>query len=70
MNKFGEKLRTLRKRSGLSQIELAERLNVQQSYIGKLERGERIPNVAMIRNIVELFHVSFDRLMDDNIELD
>lgn len=70
MNRFGKKLHTLRKQRGISQTELAASLSVQQSYVGKLERGERIPNVAMLRKIAELFGVSFDQLMNDEVELD
>ena len=70
MNRFGEKLRTLRKRRGLSQTEMAEILGVQQSYVGKLERGERAPNVTMIRKVAELFNVSFDQLMNDAVGLE
>ena len=70
MNRFGEKLRVLRKQHNLSQTELAESLSVQQSYVGKLERGERMPNVTMLRKVAELFNVSFDKLMDDAVELD
>ncbi len=70
MKKFGEKLRRLRQRQGLSQTELGQQLGVQQSYVGKLERGEKTPNVAMLGKIAALFQVSFDRLLDDEVEVD
>jgi transcriptional regulator with XRE-family HTH domain len=38
-------LKTLRKGAGLTQVDLAERLHVDQSYISKLERGERYLDV-------------------------
>ena len=69
MKKFGEKLRILRQKQGLSQADLGKQLDVQQSYVGKMERGEKIPNVAMLGKIAELFNVSFDQLMDDSIEV-
>lgn len=69
MKRFGEKLRFLRRRQGLSQTELGEQLSVQQSYIGKMERGEKIPSAAMLTKIVGLFHVTFDQLMDDSIDV-
>jgi transcriptional regulator with XRE-family HTH domain len=69
MKNFGEKLRILRQRQELSQTELGQQLGVQQSYIGKMERGEKTPNVAMLGKIAELFNVSFDQLMDDDVEL-
>jgi transcriptional regulator with XRE-family HTH domain len=70
MQRFGEKLRSLRRRQGLSQIQLGDKLDVQQSYVGKMERGERTPNVAMLLKIAELFNVSFDQLMNDDLEID
>lgn len=70
MKKFGEKLRRLRQRHGLSQTELGQQLGVQQSYVGKLERGEKTPNVAMLGKIALLFQISFDQLLDDEVEVD
>jgi transcriptional regulator with XRE-family HTH domain len=35
-----------------------------------MERGERTPNVAMLLKIAELFNVSFDQLMNDDLEID
>ncbi|HDR6819594.1 helix-turn-helix domain-containing protein [Bacillus thuringiensis] len=42
----GENIRILRKKRGLTQEELAERINLQQAYIGGIERGER--NISML----------------------
>ncbi|MFN8488878.1 MAG: helix-turn-helix transcriptional regulator [Caldilineaceae bacterium] len=69
MKRFGEKLRLLRQRQGLSQTELGKQLGVQQSYVGKMERGEKLPTAMMLTKIAELFHVSFDQLMDDSIKV-
>lgn len=38
-------LRQLRLASGLTQVELADRLKVDQSYVSKIERGERYMDV-------------------------
>ncbi|MDX8288866.1 helix-turn-helix transcriptional regulator [Metabacillus indicus] len=40
--KVGEKIKKLRKERGLSQTELAERLEISDSYLSKIERGQRI----------------------------
>ena len=38
-------MRELRKRAGLTQVQLAERLSLDQSYVSKIERGERYVDV-------------------------
>lgn len=38
-------LKALRKTAGLTQVELAQRLSVDQSYLSKIERGERYMDV-------------------------
>ncbi len=70
MNRFGKKLHTLRKRDGLSQKQVSEILGVSESYVWKIEHGQKIPNAAMIIKIARLFEVSTDLLMLDEFELD
>lgn len=43
---IGAKLRDIRKRIPLTQIELAERLDKPQSYVSKIEMGERALQVS------------------------
>lgn len=51
LEKFGDRIRELRKSRGLSQEELAELAGLHRNYIGGIERGER--NIALL-NIVRL----------------
>lgn len=69
MKRFGEKLRTLRQRNGLTMRKLSEMLGVRDSYISQLESGDKIPNVAMLIKIADVFHVSLDQLARDELEL-
>jgi transcriptional regulator with XRE-family HTH domain len=69
MQRFGEKLRTLRMRRGLSYRQLARMLDSSHSHLLRLETGEHKPSVDLILRIARLFEVSFDQLMDDNIDL-
>ena len=52
-------LRKARKRSGLSQEELAERLGESQSFVSKCERGERRLDVVELRSFCNVIGVSF-----------
>lgn len=70
MKRFGEKLRTLRQRNGLTMRRLSEMLGVRDSYISQLESGDKIPNVAMLIKIADVFHVALDQLARDELELD
>ncbi len=70
MQRFGEKLRILRMRRGLSYRQLASMLESSHSHILRIETGEHKPSVDLILKIAHVFDVSFDQLMDDDIELD
>jgi len=49
-NVFGEHMRELREKRGLTQVQLAERCGFPQARISELERGLRSPNlVTMLR---------------------
>ena len=60
---FSEKLYDLRKQSGLSQKELAEKLGVAQASINYWEKGQRTPSIDMVALIADYFKVSFNYLM-------
>ena len=65
---LAEKILFLRKREGLSQEELAEQLELSRQAIYKWECGESVPSIDKIKSLAALFHVSFDYLMNDNVE--
>ncbi len=52
------KLREAREAAGLTQQEAAEKLSKPQSYISKIERGERRIDVVEIKTIADLYKVS------------
>ena len=60
---FGDNLRALRKKKGLSQDDMAERLGILTRTYGSLERSEREPNFDMTKKIAEMFDVSIDSLI-------
>lgn len=60
---FGEKLQELRKKAGLSQDALAEKLEVSRQAVSKWERDETMPETEKVIRIAQLFHVSLDSLL-------
>jgi len=70
MKRFGEKLRTLRNRQRLSLRKLGEMLEVSHTFIAQLERGDKTPNVAMVLRISQIFDVTTDMLIKDELELE
>ena len=55
----------LRKAVPLTQAELAEKLNYSDKAVSKWERGESIPDVAVLKQIANLFGVSVDYLLEE-----
>ena len=63
-----DNLRTLRKNKGLSQEELAIKLNVVRQTISKWESGLSVPDAEMLINISELFEIPVSEILGENIE--
>ena len=53
----------LRQASGMTQAELAAKLNYSDKAVSKWERGESLPDVAVLSKIADLFQVSLDWLV-------
>ncbi len=70
MDRFGEKLSVLRKRRGLTLRQLGEMLEVHHTYVSQIEKGKTTPNARMIIKIADIFGVTADLLMRDELELD
>lgn len=63
-----ENIKTLRKQKGLSQEELAIKLNVVRQTISKWEQGLSVPDSEMLVSISEVFETSVSTLLGENIE--
>ena len=63
MNEFKDMLVFLRKREGLSQLELGERLGLTKSTISMYENGRRKPSYEALESIADYFNVSMNFLM-------
>ena len=60
--KFSEKLMNLRKQKGMSQEELADKLNVTRQTISKWELDQTVPDMNKLIEISKLFEISLDEL--------
>ena len=69
---FNEKLKMLRKENGLTQEELAEKLNVSRQAITKWESGDGTPDIENLKQISILFGISIDELVkeDRNVQIE
>ena len=61
---FGNKLRELRKESGLTQQQLAKQIGVTKSVISYYELNERAPSPDVLKKFSSVFHVTCDYLLD------
>lgn len=67
---FAEKIIMLRKQNGWSQEDLAARMNVSRQSVSKWEGAQSVPDLEKILRLSELFEVSTDYLLKDEMELD
>ena len=65
----GENIIFLRKRNGMTQEALSERINVSRQTVAKWERGESEPDCSSLMRLSTLFNVSIDALVG-NVEED
>lgn len=56
------KIKELRHEKGLTQSELATLLGVNQTAVGKYERGELEPNIHTLKKLADIFECSIDYL--------
>lgn len=66
---IAKNIQQLRKNTGLTQIGLAERLNYSDKAVSKWERGESLPDIAVLKELADLFGVSVDYLLSDSHDL-
>jgi len=66
--KLGEKLQQLRKKSGLSQEQLAAQITVSRQAVSKWELDETMPDTDNVVQLSRLFGVSCDYLLRDEVD--
>lgn len=68
--KLQDKIYLLRKHNNMSQMELAEALNVSRQTISKWELGISIPTIDNLISLSKVFNVSVDFLTDEEVDID
>lgn len=73
MVNFGNTLKELRQKAGMTQKDLASKIGVTKSVISYYELSERSPSPEMLMKLAAIFHVSTDFLLgiqkQDTIDL-
>ena len=64
--KFGAFLSRLRKEKGMTQLELAEAVEVSRQAVSKWESGSALPSTEKLRSLSELYGVSADYLLNEH----
>lgn len=59
---IGERIKYLRETKGFTQVELARRIGIHSVSLSRYERGEEIPNEAMIQKIADALEVSLAKV--------
>ena len=62
---LGRVLRTLREEKGLTQVDLAEKVKVGQSYIAMLESGDKVnPSLDVLQRLAKALKVNVRELLE------
>ena len=67
---INEKILILRKKEGLSQENLAEKLGVTRQTVSNWESGQTTPDIIQAKEISKIFKISLDDLTDNKLEFD
>jgi predicted transcriptional regulator/DNA-binding XRE family transcriptional regulator len=65
-SRLGSKVRALRRREGLTQTDLATRLEISASYLNLIEHNQRPLPAHLLVKLAQIFHVDLAAFADDN----
>ncbi len=63
-NNLASNITLYRKALGLTQAELADKINYSDKAVSKWERGEAVPEITVLKQLADLFEVKVDTLID------
>ena len=67
--RLGENLCNARRKSGLSQQAVAEKLGVSRQTISKWETDETLPDICQSKKLADLYHCTLDELIDFDVDV-
>ena len=66
---LGKRIQSLRKKAGLTQLELAEKANLSLKHLGEIERGRGNPTLESLHNLSVALDISLMKLFDLEVDL-
>lgn len=66
---IGEKITNLRIAAGISQEQLAEKMDVSRQSVSKWEMGQALPQIDKVLQLCSFFNITTDALLQDNVSL-
>ena len=64
---FKDKLKRLREAKGLTQADIAKRINTSAKTVSSWEIGHRTPQLKTVMQLADIFDVEWEKLLDDEI---
>jgi len=61
--RLGNRVRTLRRKRRWTQVEMAEMLGVDRSYLSEIENGKKDPSLRVLKTIADGFRVTLSQLL-------
>ncbi|MBR4421497.1 MAG: helix-turn-helix transcriptional regulator, partial [Erysipelotrichaceae bacterium] len=62
--KIGQYIQHLRKTAGMTQKELAEKLNISFQAVSKWENGDTLPDTGILLDLCDVLHTTADKLLN------
>lgn len=62
---IAKNIQKLRQEKGMTQMELAEKLNYSDKSVSKWERGESLPDIVVLKSVADMFEVTLDYLVEE-----
>lgn len=67
---IAKNLSELRRAHGITQLQLAEKLNYSDKAVSKWERGESVPDISVLKQLSDIYGITVDYLLSDTHEQD